>query len=183
MDFPDVIERLGRNWFWCFIATLNGNSFEDPDVRERFAALSHRELVAVEWHVRSLVRELGTAQIYGALYQASGGKGLSDDQFEYMRYWIVFQGEAVFRETSRAPDYLAKFLEEPCEEATDEWWSRGEDLGYAISSEVESRGHSIDELESLVGLRRGDSIEKFDWRDAIQLNFQQIEHKCVGSKK
>ncbi len=180
VGLPEVEGRLGRVWFWSVLDTPDPSSPASPGFEDRLPGLGYEELVALEWHMRRLVRELGTAKVYGALYAASGGLGVSDDVFEYMRYWIVHQGEAFYSAMTKDPDALAELIAGDCREAFSGWWSDGEIVGYAVESEIRSRGLSEEEFNARVGVGRGESVEDFDWRIATQLDFPRIRKKCAG---
>jgi len=164
-------------WFWFLIASLGGPDISEEAVEARFAQLSDAELIAVERHVREQVKRLGTAEVYAALRLAAGGS-LSDDGFEYLRYWLVFQGEQHVTEVLANPDHLAEFVAPPCFEYLHDWRSLGERFGYAVHSEWEKRGRDIEHLESGAGLWRGEDAVDFDWTEAIKMPFPKIAKKC-----
>ena len=180
VDIPELEARLDTAWFWSVLDTPDPRSPGSPSLEDRLAGLGDEELVAFERHMRTRVRELGTARIYGALHALSGGQGVSDDVFEYLRYWIVYQGEAFFRATTNNPDTLARWIEGDCEATFGEWWSDGEIVGYAAESEILSRGLSVDAFDARVGVGRGESAEDFDWQFAAQLDFPRIRRRCRG---
>lgn len=166
--------------FWAVPHALHPSSLGSPSLEDRLAGLGYEELVAFERHMRTRVRELGTARIYGALHALSGGQGVTDDVYEYLRYWIVYQGEAFHLAIAKNPDVLAGWIKGDCEDAFNEWWSDGEIVGYAAESEILSRGLSVDAFDARVGVGRGESAEDFDWQIAAQLDFPRIRKKCAG---
>lgn len=180
VEIPELEAHLDRAWFWSVLDTPDPSSPGSPSIEDRLAGLGYEELVAFERHMRTLVRELGTARVYGALHAASGGLGVSDDVFEYLRYWIVYQGEAFYRAMTQDSEVLAAWIEGDCQEVFSEWWSDGEIAGYAAESEILSRGLPVEAFDAQVGVGRGEEAEDFDWQIAVQLEFPRIRGKCRG---
>jgi hypothetical protein len=164
-------------WFWSFVAAFGAAGVDEDRFATRVARLSEAELVTLERHTRELSRDLGVAPIYGALRLMSGGS-LSDDRFEYLRYWIVFQGESFFNEVIANPDVLAERLSPPCDDHVNEWWGSGENLGYVVASEWERRGLDEDDLEERVGIGRGEDTGDWEWRDGLTFSFPRIQARC-----
>lgn len=105
LESPELEAHLDTAWFWSVLDAPDPRLPDSPSLEGRLAGLGYEELVAFERHMRTRVRELGTARIYGALHALSGGQGVSDDVYEYLRYWIVYQGEALLPRDHEQPGY------------------------------------------------------------------------------
>ncbi|PGK52383.1 molybdenum metabolism regulator [Priestia megaterium] len=99
---------MKREEFWTFIERMAAN--EDP-IEWAIATLANHEdsdIINFQLHVEQLLQEAFNSDVWGAAYVILGGA--SEDAFEHFRAWLIFQGENVFYETLRNPEYLATYI-------------------------------------------------------------------------
>jgi len=99
---------MERKDFWTFIEQMAAN--EDP-IEWAISTLSKRDeadIINFQLNVEQLLQEAFNSDVWGAAYVILGGA--SEDAFEHFRAWLIFQGEKVFYETLKNPEYLATYI-------------------------------------------------------------------------
>mgnify|MGYP001126211983 CR=1 FL=1 len=101
-------EGMKQKEFWSFIEQMAAS--DDP-IEWAISTLANREetdIIDFQLHVERLLKEAFSPDVWGAAYVILGGA--SEDAFEHFRAWLIFQGEKVFYETLKNPDYLANYI-------------------------------------------------------------------------
>lgn len=140
---------MDKTQFWQLIESSKVESEGDSEkqcdqqaekLKQSLSPLPPEELVAFERIFNECRNAAYRWDLWGAAVMLNGGS--SDDGFEYFRWWLIGQGQAVFEGALADPDSLADLIK------TDiEWgdaWLECESIAY-VAMEVyeEKAGHEM----------------------------------------
>jgi len=163
--------------FWNLVE--QSKAFEESRVEWLTEVLSKKaenEILDYEFIFQSYMNESYQSRLWGAAYIIMGG--CSDDSFDYFRGWLISQGQEVFKETLKNPEFLAKYISD--ENLGDEGVPEFEDFlnigfdAFTIKKDgdiEEWDGDLYDEMQDLLAdkeLEFNSDIE-FDWEDEDDL--------------
>jgi hypothetical protein len=107
---------MDRGKFWKIIDASRKKAAGDEDaqvegLRQQLRALSLEEVLSFHAHFGACERAANRNDVYAAA-AIIDGFWVSDDAFEYFRYWLIAQGRKVFDNALRDPDSLAQVVDE-----------------------------------------------------------------------
>lgn len=129
--------------FWALIE--HTIAYEaDPDrqlvaLADELRALSPKQIEAFQTAFDRQMQRAYDWELWGALYVINGG--MSDDSFEYARYWLISKGRRVYESVLAEPEILADLV------TPDAVSVRFEDFGYvAVDVWTERSGRQIEDF-------------------------------------
>jgi Protein of unknown function (DUF4240) len=105
---------MNHQIFWKIIdfslkKSKNGNSRQEQILIEELSSYSVDEIIDFEIIFRELIIEADDYKVMAAQKIIEGG--VSDDSYLYFRCWLIAQGEKIFNETIKNPEYLANCID------------------------------------------------------------------------
>jgi hypothetical protein len=162
---------VNKKDFWELIE--EARSFENSNewLIDELASKNIDQIVAFEFHFRSLMNESYQSRLWAGAYILMGG--CSDDAFDYFRGWLIAQGEEPYNISLQDPEFLATYIKE--EYLDEEGYPQNENLlsvgldayTFKKTGELEWVEEIHDELIKELdkkGLKDANEIE-FDWEE------------------
>ncbi len=100
--------NMNETRFWTIIDTAHDQSDGDADaqlemLQDALMPLELDEIVEFQKLFTAFHRASYRADLWGAAYIMNGGA--SDDGFDYFRGWLIAQGQKVFEDALKNPEY------------------------------------------------------------------------------
>jgi len=105
---------MTKQEFWkiindAVVKSSNVDSIKNKQIIEQLSTYSADEIIEFEKVFRQLIIEANDFKVMAANKIIDGWVG--DDPYLYFRCWLIGQGEKVFNETLKNPDYLAEVVD------------------------------------------------------------------------
>ncbi|WP_342429958.1 DUF4240 domain-containing protein [Neobacillus sp. FSL H8-0543] len=157
--------------FWRLIEKSREFDNQAESLIEVLTEIGLDEVLDFELLFQQLMNASYTSRLWGAAFVLMGG--CSDDAFDYFRGWLIGQGEEIFNQVMKDPEFLAEYINE--DNLDDEGYPQNEELlsagldAYNLirTGNTEWDDNIYDELvEALdkMGLQPKTDIE-FDWEE------------------
>ena len=136
---------MDKAQFWHLIEDAHAKSGGECEaqaavLKSSLALLPAEELIAFERIFNECRSAAYRWDLWGAAVMLNGGS--SDDGFEYFRWWLIGQGQAIFEAALAEPDNLAELLT-----GSIEWgdaWLECESIAYVAMEVYEEKiGHEM----------------------------------------
>jgi hypothetical protein len=157
--------------FWSLIEKSREFDEQAEWLTEALAEKGLEEVLDFEFLFQKLMNDSYKSRLWGAAYVLMGG--CSDDTFDYFRGWLIGQGEEIFNNVMKDPEFLAEYINE--DNLDDEGFPQIEELlsvgldAYTLikTGDTEWDDEIYDELLEALGkkgLKPASEIE-FDWEE------------------
>lgn len=172
---------MTSNLFWKLINDSKKHGAEQVEwLTQELAMKTSEEIIHFEAEFKNKMEQSYTSSLWGAAYVLMGG--CSDDGFDYFRGWLISQGEEVFNQVLKNPEFLAEYLTDDYLEE-EEFAPQMEEMLYVASSaytyqktgafeynddiytefnnELEAQGHTYEPIDMELDWKEEDLEERY----------------------